>query len=78
MTSADGAEEFYNRGNEARYESIEQAREVDKKLRNAYLGHHKFFIIDNRPGDKGDGFAKKIDKCVDIVAKIVGKPSPNS
>lgn len=43
------------------------------KLRTAYLGHFKYFIIDN----KGLDFNMKIDKCVDIVAKILGKPSPN-
>ena len=74
VTAADGAENFYNKGNEARYENIQQAIEVDRRLRNAYLGHHKFFIIDNKDTD----FRGKIDKCVDIVAKIVGKPSPNS
>lgn len=39
VTSADGAVDFYNKSNEARYESIDQAKSVDKKLQNAYLGH---------------------------------------
>ena len=74
ITAADGAKEFYNKSNEARYEGIEQAINVDKKLRNAYLGHHKHFIIDNI----NTNFKVKIDRCVDVVNKLIGLPTPNS
>lgn len=74
VTAADGAEQFYNKGNEARYEGIQQAVEVDKRLRNAYLGHTRFFIVDNSVTH----FNQKIDKCVDIVSKIIGMPSPSN
>jgi hypothetical protein len=47
VTAAEGAEEFYDYGNEARYENVEQARARDKRLRDAYLGHHRYFIVDN-------------------------------
>jgi len=32
VTAADGAPDFYNKSNEARYESVEEATNVDKKL----------------------------------------------
>lgn len=39
VTAAEGAEEFYDYGNEARYENIEEAKDRDRRLREAYLGH---------------------------------------
>jgi hypothetical protein len=72
VTAADGAPTFYNKGNEARYENLKQAVDVDRRLRHAYLGHSRFFIVDNSVTH----FNHKIDKCVDIVSKIIGLPSP--
>ncbi len=49
VTAADGAQEFYtSTNNEARYENFEEAKELDKKLINAWVGHPHFSIIDNR------------------------------
>jgi hypothetical protein len=40
VTAADGAEKFYaSLNNEARYESVAEAVEKDKRLREAYMGH---------------------------------------
>lgn len=48
VTAADGAAVFYtNENNEARYETVEQAIELDKKLINAWVGHPQFCIIEN-------------------------------
>jgi hypothetical protein len=47
VTAADGASEFYNKGNAARYEDINNAIEVDHRLRHAYFGHARFYIVDN-------------------------------
>ena len=47
VTAAEGAEEFYNFSNEARYEDAESARLRDQRLRKAYMGHHKYLIVDN-------------------------------
>ena len=48
VTAADGAEEFYaNLNNEARYESAEEAVAKDIKIREAYLGHQRWFCVDN-------------------------------
>lgn len=49
VTCADGASEFYtSANNEARYETPQEAMELDKKLINAWVGHPHFSIIDNR------------------------------
>jgi hypothetical protein len=75
VTAADGAEEFYNQqNNEARYETAEMARELDKKLINSWVGHPHFNIIDNRE----EGFKGKIDKCVETVCRYIGLPTPTS
>lgn len=48
MTAADGAFEFYTGdNNEARYESADEALDLDKKLINAWVGHPHFSIVDN-------------------------------
>jgi len=52
VTAADGAVEFYTgENNEARYETVEQAVTLDKKLINAWVGHPSFSIIDNKDGN---------------------------
>lgn len=49
VTAADGAEKFYDNGtNDARYESIEEARDKDVRLREAYMTHPKWYLIDNQ------------------------------
>ena len=70
VTAADGASQFYNKENVARYEGIAEAVEVDKRLRNAYMGHYKFFMVDNSVQD----FYAKINNVVNIVNKIIGLP----
>lgn len=47
VTAADGAPEFYDYGNSARYENLEEAVERDKALRTAYVGHNNVFFVDN-------------------------------
>jgi hypothetical protein len=48
VTAASGAAEFYTQvNNVARYESADDAMELDKKLINAWVGHPHFSIIDN-------------------------------
>ncbi len=74
VTAADGAADFYNKGNEARYEDFKNAIDVDHRLRHAYFGHSRFYIVDNNV----EYFNQKIDICVDIVSKILGMPSPSN
>jgi hypothetical protein len=73
VTAADGAPAFYtNENNEARYETIEQAIDLDKKLINAWVGHPQFSIIENK--EEG-GFHGKISRCIDAVFKVIGMPT---
>ena len=71
VTAADGAEEFYGKNNEARYESVEQAKDIDYKLIKAWTGHPHFKIIDN---SKSDGFKGKIQNLIMSVEKYLGLP----
>jgi CYTH domain-containing protein len=72
VTAADGAVEFYGKENEARYESIEQAKDVDRKLIRAWTGHPHFKIIDN---NHSDSFKGKIQALIKVVMKYVGLPA---
>lgn len=48
VTAADGAQNFYDSlTNAARYETVEEAVAKDKRLREAYMGHQKWLLIDN-------------------------------
>jgi hypothetical protein len=75
VTCADGAVEFYTgENNEARYETVDEAIKLDKKLINAWVGHPHFSIITNQDCS----FKQKIDKCVETVCKYIGLPTPTS
>jgi len=51
VSAADGAEKFYVTedadGNIARYQTIDESKELDEQLRQAYMGHQKWFLIKN-------------------------------
>lgn len=48
-SAANGAEKFYTGlNNEARYESIEEAKILDKKLIDAWTGHPVYIVVDNK------------------------------
>ena len=71
VTAAEGAEEFYNYSNEARYENAESARARDHRLRQAYLGHNKYMIVDNET----KSFEEKINKAMEMIKSVVGLPT---
>eukprot|EP00163_Fabomonas_tropica_P032753 TRINITY_DN834_c0_g1_i9.p1 TRINITY_DN834_c0_g1~~TRINITY_DN834_c0_g1_i9.p1 ORF type:complete len:357 (-),score=67.24 TRINITY_DN834_c0_g1_i9:117-1187(-) len=72
VTAADGAEEFYQtENNSVREESPEEARQLDQKLRNAWVGHPKLFVFENRPGKT---FEDKLQEIVGTVSRLVGLP----
>jgi CYTH domain-containing protein/thymidylate kinase len=72
VTAALGAEEFYTtENNPARYESLEQARETDECIKQAWLGHPKVIIIDN-----STSFAEKLKRLWGAAARILGIPVP--
>jgi len=74
VTAADGAESFYsNSNNQARYESVHQAVDLDKRLINGWVGHPHFSIVPNL-----GNFQDKIDKCLGTVLNFIGLPSPSA
>jgi len=72
VTAADGAEEFYSlANNQARYEStVELAKEIDKKLRDAWVGHPQFVIVNNDFKEFND----KVRKVYSTVLHMIGRP----
>jgi len=70
VTAADGAEEFYGYGNAARFETIDQAIESDKRLRNVYKSHSHYFLVDN-----DTEFQTKIVNTINIAQSLLGLPT---
>lgn len=72
VTAANGAEKYYTlANNKARRESPEEAREIDNKTLNAWMGHSHVSIIDN-----STNFRKKVDRVMESVYKMLGVPIP--
>lgn len=72
VTAANGKEEFYTLdNNSARTETIEQAREKDRKTLEAWLGHDNLKIIGN-----DTDFTTKINKCIKEVYNMTKTPYP--
>ncbi|MDR2017566.1 MAG: AAA family ATPase [Syntrophobacterales bacterium] len=68
VTAAEGAEEYYTgENNTARIESPEEARSIDLKTRENWLGHPHFRIIDNRTDFKG-----KIKRTFETISQFLG------
>jgi predicted ATPase len=75
VSAADGAEKFYTlENNGARYESVQEAVELDKRLINAWVGHPHFSIIQNN----SKSFQDKIDQCLSTVLNFIGLPTPSA
>ena len=70
VTAADGAVPFYaSLTNEARYESVDEAVEKDKKLRSCYMSHRSYHLIDNSYPD----FKSKINAAKQKVHHVLGR-----
>jgi CYTH domain-containing protein/predicted ATPase len=68
VTAAEGAEEYYTgENNAARIESPEEARSIDRKTRESWLGHPHFKIIDNRTDFEG-----KIKRTFETISEFLG------
>jgi CYTH domain-containing protein len=71
-TAAVGAEAFYTLANNAaRSESLEEARVLDARLREAWVGHPHLRVVDN-----STDFAGKVQRAVAAVCGAVGVPEP--
>ena len=74
VTAAIGAEEFYTReNNPSRRETLEEARSLDYRTREVWLGHPKLRIIDNQ---RGEAFMDKINRVVEGIFSVIGLPTP--
>lgn len=72
VTAADGAEEFYTlENNAARSEGLEQARALDQKTQNAWVGHPHLRIIKNE-----GSFENKLKKLLEEISVVLGEPEP--
>ncbi|MEI3529829.1 MAG: AAA family ATPase [Bacilli bacterium] len=70
VTAADGALRFYTlENNNARTETPEQARTVDKQISDAWVGHNNLKIIDNSVD-----FDNKIKKVINEINNFLGNP----
>lgn len=70
VTAAIGAEKYYGfSNNEARYESIEEAREIDKKVLSSWTGHPHLRVIDN-----STDFNRKIDRLIEEISFFLSQP----
>jgi len=72
VTAANGAEEFYTTdNNKARTEPIELARELDRKVIEAWTGHPHLRIINNTVE-----FEEKIRRVITEISRVLGAPEP--
>lgn len=72
MSAASGAEQAYTTvNNKARAETPEQAREADKRLQRAWLGHPHLRIIPSF-----SDFSDKLNRVLGAVYRVVGIPEP--
>lgn len=73
VTSANGAAEFYNSDNEARFESIEEAIKTDNRIQRVWMKHPAFAIIDNSE----KGFYKKLARVFNRIGHFMNIPEKN-
>jgi CYTH domain-containing protein/thymidylate kinase len=72
VTAAEGAREYYTgENNSARLETAEEAILIDRKIRESWLGHPRFRIIDNQTDFQG-----KIRRTFSAILQILGMPAP--
>lgn len=72
VTSANGAEENYTlENNEARSESIEEARKIDEEIISVWTGTPHLRIIDN-----STSFEEKLDRLKKEILAFLGVPKP--
>lgn len=76
VTAAVGAEMYYTtENNAARSETINQARDLDYTVLNAWCGHPHVYIVRNT---NVKDFKSKIRRVEDLICQIVGVPRPIS
>ena len=72
VTAAEGALPFYTgENNHTRMETPEEALAIDQKIRESWLGHPHFKIIDNSTDFEG-----KISRAFSAISHFLGLPAP--
>ena len=72
VSAAYGAEQFYTlENNEARKESVEEARIIDDKTKSVWIGHPHMRVIDNTTS-----FKQKVDRLIKEIFSVLGLPIP--
>lgn len=72
VSAADGAEEFYTTANnKERTEGLEKARQVDKRVINAWTGHPHLRVINNH-----ENFDNKIYRVLKEISTVLSLPQP--
>ncbi len=72
VSAADGAEEFYTTSNnKERTEGLELARELDKRVINAWTEHPHLRVINNH-----QDFNTKINRVLKEISSVLGLPQP--
>lgn len=72
VSAADGAEKYYTTANNRqRTEGLEMAREVDKKVINAWTGHPHLRVINNH-----EDFNNKLHRVLKEISSVLGIPQP--
>jgi predicted ATPase len=72
VSAAVGAEAWYGaHSNAVRYETVEEARLVDERLRRAWQGHPHLRVIDN-----STDFDGKLHRVLAAVHEVIGLPAP--
>lgn len=77
VSAADGAEQYYTTAtNATRYEKADEeglrlARELDKKVINAWSGHSRLRVINNH-----DDFNAKLSRVIQEISNVLGLPLP--
>lgn len=72
VSAADGAEQFYTTANNSeRTEGLELARELDKKIIQAWMGHPHLRVINNH-----EDFDNKINHVLQEISNVLELPQP--
>lgn len=72
VSAAIGAEEFYTlSNNNARTETVEEAREADRRTLNAWIGHPHLRVINNETNFEG-----KMNRLMKEILGLLGEPEP--
>lgn len=72
VSAADGAEQFYTTAtNSTRTEGIELARQLDKKVIEAWAEHPQLRVINNH-----EDFDNKLNRVLKEISSVLGVPQP--